>query len=71
MDMRCKEAAQALGISIDSLKRLEVSGLIPAPRRSRSGHRHYTPEILAAARAAYFPADPQVRTPRANKQDVA
>jgi DNA-binding transcriptional MerR regulator len=53
--MRAKEAAKAAGFSIDSLKRLEEQGLIPAPQRSRSGQRYYSQEIIEAARAAYFP----------------
>jgi MerR-like DNA binding protein len=60
--MRAKEAAKAAGFSIDSLKRLEEKGLIPAPRRSRSGQRYYSQEIIEAARAAYFPPDPKVQT---------
>jgi len=35
--MRAKEASQNLGFSIDTLKRLEEKGLIPAPRRNHSG----------------------------------
>lgn len=57
--MRAKEAAKAAGFSIDSLKRLEEKGLIPAPRRSRSGQRYYSQEIVDAARAAYFPPNPK------------
>jgi len=55
--MRAKEAARAVGFSIDSLKRLEEKGLIPAPRRNRAGHRYYDQQILDAARAAYFPSE--------------
>ena len=62
--MRAKEASQTLGFSIDTLKRLEEKGLIPAPRRNHAGHRYYDPEILAAARAAYFSWKP-------TKQNVA
>ena len=52
--MRVKEAAQVLGFSIDTLKRLEEEKRIPPPRRNHFGHRYYDQELLEAARAAYF-----------------
>jgi hypothetical protein len=62
--MRIREAAQELGISRESLAKLEKEGLIQ-PLRSRGGHRFYPPAILEAARQAFFPAEPKIHTPPA------
>ncbi len=62
MTMRIQKAAEVSGISPESLQRLEREGLI-RPLRSRGGHRYYTPEVLAAAKAAFFPAEPKIHTP--------
>ncbi len=57
--MRAKEASMAVGVSVDTLKRMEAAGLIPAPVRNRSGHRYYSPALIEAAREAYWPPDPK------------
>ena len=62
--MRIREAAQALGISRESLAKLEKEGLIRPPR-SRGGHRFYPPDTLEQARRAFFPDTPRIHTPAA------
>jgi len=62
--MRIREAAQTLGISRESLVKLEEEGLIRPPR-SRGGHRFYPPATLEEARKAFFPANPKIHTPPA------
>lgn len=44
------EAAAILGVSVETLRFWERSVGIPAPRRSRGGHRRYDDEDLALAR---------------------
>jgi DNA-binding transcriptional MerR regulator len=53
MPVRIKQAAAMLGISTQTLMELEQDGLIQ-PLRSRGNHRYFTPEILEAAKRAYF-----------------
>ena len=52
--MRIAQAAQQLGISPTTLKRLEKRGLIH-PRRDRSGQRRYTIDYIQRIRDLYFP----------------
>ena len=52
--MRIAQAAQQLGISPTTLKRLERRGLIHV-RKDRNGQRRYTDCDIAAIRALYYP----------------
>lgn len=49
------QAAQKLGVSVDTLRRWEREGR-PAPDRNPAGHRRYTDEDIEALRN--FRADP-------------
>jgi len=53
--MRITEAAQQVGLSISTLKRLEKRGLIH-PRKDRNGQRRYTIDDIQRIRALYYPA---------------
>ena len=44
------QAAEALGVGVQTLHFYERQGLIPRPPRSRSGYRLYTPEIIERVR---------------------
>jgi DNA-binding transcriptional MerR regulator len=55
--MRIAQAAQLLGVSISTLKRLEKRGLILV-RKDRNGQRRYTDHDIAAIRALYYPPAP-------------
>jgi predicted site-specific integrase-resolvase len=70
MPIRIKQAAALIGVSKQTLAKLEAEGLIK-PLRSRGGHRYFTPEILAAARLAYWPANPKIHTPRLKRETVS
>jgi DNA-binding transcriptional MerR regulator len=52
--MRITQAAQQLGISPTTLKRLEKRGLIH-PRKDRNGQRRYTDHDIATLRGLYYP----------------
>ena len=56
--MRITQAAQLLGLSISTLKRLEKRGLI-RPRKDRNGQRRYTIDDIQAIQALYYPAAPE------------
>jgi DNA-binding transcriptional MerR regulator len=56
--MRVIDAARALGVSADYIRRLDRRGVLRIPR-DRNGHRRLTPEVFAALRAAIFPDLPQ------------
>jgi predicted site-specific integrase-resolvase len=70
MPIRIKQAAALIGVSKQTLAKLEAEGLIQ-PLRSRGGHRYFTPEILEAARRAYWPANPKIHTPRLKREPVS
>ena len=55
--MRIAQAAQQVGISPTTLKRLEQRGLIQ-PRKDRNGQRRYTEDDIATIRALYYPPAP-------------
>ncbi len=38
------QIAAAAGVQISTIRFYERSGLLPAPARSRGGHRHYSPD---------------------------
>jgi DNA-binding transcriptional MerR regulator len=48
--VRIQAAAQAVGLSPSTLRKLEASGEIPRVQRNRSGQRLYSAEDLAAIR---------------------
>jgi DNA-binding transcriptional MerR regulator len=56
--MRIARAAQQVGISPTTLKRLEKRGLIH-PRKDRNGQRRYTIDDIQRIRALYYPAAPE------------
>jgi excisionase family DNA binding protein len=51
--MQVREAARALGVSENTIRRWEERGLIPAVRLP-SGVRRFRPEDIAAARARMY-----------------
>ena len=53
--MRITEAAQQVGLSISTLKRLEQRGLIRV-RKDCNGQRRYTIDDIQRIRALYYPA---------------
>jgi DNA-binding transcriptional MerR regulator len=55
--MRIAQAAQQVGLSISTMKRLEQRGLIH-PRKDRNGQRRYTDQDIATLRALYYPPAP-------------
>ena len=55
--MRITQAAQQVGISISTLKRLEKRGLIH-PQKDRNGQRRYTDCDIAAIQGIYYPPAP-------------
>jgi DNA-binding transcriptional MerR regulator len=56
--MRIARAAQLLGLSPSTLKRLEKRGLIRV-RKDRNGQRRYTIDDIQRIRALYYPAAPE------------
>lgn len=54
--MRIGELAKALGISRDTIRRLERRRII-APSRDWAGHRRFTGEDLARLREILYPKD--------------
>ena len=56
--MRITQAAQLLGLSISTLKRLEKRGLIRV-RKDRNGQRRYTDRGIQAIQALYYPTAPE------------
>ena len=56
--MRIAQAAQQVGISISTLKRLEKRGLIRV-RKDRNGQRRYTDRDIEQIQALYYPAAPE------------
>ena len=56
--MRITQAAQQVGISPTTLKRLEQRGLIH-PRKDRNGQRRYTDRDIEAIQVLYYPAAPE------------
>jgi len=52
--MRIAQAAQQVGISISTLKRLEKRGLIRV-RKDRNGQRRYTDRDIEQIQALYYP----------------
>jgi DNA-binding transcriptional MerR regulator len=65
--MRITQAAQQVGVSISTLKRLEKRGLIH-PRKDRNGQRRYTDRDIEEIQALYYPAAPE---PARCAQDAA
>ena len=55
--MRITQAAQLLGISSTTLKRIEKRGLIRV-RKDRNGQRRYTDRDIEQIRALYYPPAP-------------
>jgi DNA-binding transcriptional MerR regulator len=45
-DMRIAEAASKSGLSIDTIRYYEKSGLVPEIRRGSDGHRRFSPEQI-------------------------
>jgi DNA-binding transcriptional MerR regulator len=56
--MRITQAAQQVGLSISTLKRLEKRGLIH-PRKDRNGQRRYTIDDIQEIQVLYYPAAPE------------
>jgi DNA-binding transcriptional MerR regulator len=56
--MRITQAAQQVGVSISTLKRLEKRGLIRV-RKDRNGQRRYTDRDIQAIQALYYPTAPE------------
>lgn len=56
--MRASEAAKALGISADWLRRLERAGRIPPLPRDLNGHRRLSPEDLERLRVLLYARHP-------------
>ncbi len=54
--MRIAEFAKALGVSRDTIRRLERRGVI-APKRDWAGHRRFTEADLDRMRAILFKRD--------------
>lgn len=54
MQMRTKEFAAALGVSPDTIRRLERRGVITASR-DWAGHRRFSEAELSRVRARLFP----------------
>lgn len=48
--MRVRQAADAAGVRVDTLRYYERRGLLAPPRRSRAGYREYAPEAIALVR---------------------
>ncbi len=44
--MRISEASAATGLSRDTIRYYEKSGMIPSVRRASNGHRQFTPENI-------------------------
>jgi excisionase family DNA binding protein len=61
--MRVHEAARALGISGDTLRRLDRAGTIRIPRDHR-GHRRLTDDDLNAIRRVIYPEVSRQSEPR-------
>jgi excisionase family DNA binding protein len=53
---RVSEAAETLGISATTIRRLEREGQIPALPRDRAGHRRLEPADIDAIRRALYPS---------------
>ncbi len=51
--MRIGEASEVLGISRDTIRRLERAGVI-GPARDRAGHRRFSPGDIERIRAVFF-----------------
>ncbi|MBN3040301.1 MAG: MerR family transcriptional regulator, partial [Candidatus Omnitrophica bacterium] len=45
--------AKELGVSIQTIKNYEASGILPAPRRDDKGWRYYTEEDIIKIKALY------------------
>lgn len=63
--MRISEFARALGISPDTVRRLEERGVFRASR-DWAGHRRYTEDDVARARATLF-GEGQARSTRRSR----
>ena len=46
MALRTSDVAKAAGVNIETLRFYERRGLLPAPRRTRSGYRQYTTDAV-------------------------
>jgi DNA-binding transcriptional MerR regulator len=64
--MRIGDVARELGVSRDTLRRLEARGLIE-PARDWIGQRRYSREDLAALRAKIFRAPAATSEPRSRE----
>jgi excisionase family DNA binding protein len=60
--MRIGEAAEALGISRDTIRRLERTGVI-APARDRAGQRRFSARDIERIRAAFLRSCSQEEAP--------
>jgi excisionase family DNA binding protein len=60
--MRIGEAAQTLGISRDTIRRLERAGVI-TPARDRAGQRRFSAGDIERIRAAFLRSSPYQRQP--------
>lgn len=58
MEMRTKKFAAALGVSPDTVRRLERRGVLTATR-DWAGHRRFSEEELSRARARLFRLPPR------------
>jgi len=70
MPIRIRQAAAAIGVSTRVLMELEREGLIQ-PLRSRGGHRYFTPELIEAARRAYFTFTPKPKLSAARRETAS
>ena len=66
--MRIGEAAQQVGISPTTLKRLEQRGLI-RPRKDRNGQRRYTDRDIEEIQALYYPGAVAATAPAPDAAD--
>ncbi len=57
--MRIAEFAKQLGVSPDTIRRLERRGVLLSPRRDWVGHRRFTKADLDRARIALFGDAPE------------
>ena len=50
MSLTIGKLARAAGVRIDTVRYYERRGLMPEPRRSASGYRHYAPDAVRRLR---------------------
>jgi DNA-binding transcriptional MerR regulator len=53
--LRVQEAAEAIGVSVQTIRRYERAGVLPSPPRDRNSWRAYSPEHVESMRKTIFP----------------